>query len=51
LPESLDVDAATWQDIEHGQRSPAVEQLIGQCVLLGLPDHFYQPAGHGVAVT
>lgn len=41
LPEAITVDATTWSEVQCGQRSPAVEQLIDQCVVLGLPDHFY----------
>ncbi|MGQ0604327.1 MAG: methyltransferase domain-containing protein [Anaerolineales bacterium] len=41
LPEAVCVDAATWSEIQRGQRSPVVEQLISQCVVLGLPDNFY----------
>ncbi len=40
LPETVNVDAATWSEIQLGRRSPAVESLIGHCVVLGLPERF-----------
>lgn len=46
LPEAAQVDAATWSDIQRGQRSPAVEQLISQYLVLGLPERFYRAGAH-----
>jgi hypothetical protein len=40
LPEEVIVDAEVLRDIRDGRRTPAVERLIEQCVVVGMPERF-----------
>jgi SAM-dependent methyltransferase/uncharacterized protein YbaR (Trm112 family) len=40
LPETVEVPMDVLADLERGKRTPEMEKLIAQCVVLGLPDRY-----------
>jgi ubiquinone/menaquinone biosynthesis C-methylase UbiE/uncharacterized protein YbaR (Trm112 family) len=40
MPEIVAVNSKTLIDLEHGERTPEMEQLIAQCVVLALPERY-----------
>jgi SAM-dependent methyltransferase len=40
LPEAVAVAAPVWADVAAGKRTPEVDQLIAQCVVMGLPERY-----------
>jgi hypothetical protein len=42
LPESVTVSSSLWDDIAQGRRTPEVQNLIAQCVLLDVPPRYGQ---------
>ena len=47
MPEKVELDSSILRDIAGGKRTPAIEKLIEQFIVLGIPDNFYsdpQPA-------
>jgi ubiquinone/menaquinone biosynthesis C-methylase UbiE len=40
LPEEVFVDAEVLKDVQAGKRTPAMEPLITQCVVLGMPEGY-----------
>jgi hypothetical protein len=45
LAEAVTVERQVWQDMEEGRSSSAVDDLVGQFVLLGLSERYYHPIG------
>jgi SAM-dependent methyltransferase/uncharacterized protein YbaR (Trm112 family) len=43
LPETVDVSPAVLNDVERGERSPGVEDLVGKGVVLGVPERYGAP--------
>ena len=41
LPEKIEVQSKILTDLYHGKRTPEVERLIKQCVVLGMPIRYY----------
>ena len=40
MPERIDVDGRVLEDLAAQRRTPEVEALIRQCVVLGLPESY-----------
>jgi SAM-dependent methyltransferase/uncharacterized protein YbaR (Trm112 family) len=40
LPETVQVPPEVWANLTEGMRAPAVESLIEQCVVLGMPERY-----------
>jgi uncharacterized protein YbaR (Trm112 family) len=41
LPQEVSVDSEVLRDVHDGKRTPAMERLIEQCVVVGMPERFY----------
>jgi SAM-dependent methyltransferase len=56
LPAAVAVRAAVWADLAQGKRTPEMERLIEQCVVVGMPERYgggrmrgrTEPAASGV---
>jgi hypothetical protein len=40
LPESVSLNSSVVVDVAHGNRTPEIEKLIKQCVILGMPERY-----------
>jgi ubiquinone/menaquinone biosynthesis C-methylase UbiE len=40
LPEKVRVSSEAFEDLSRGRRTPEIEALIGQCVVLGMPQRY-----------
>ena len=49
LPESVEVDSEVLADLEAGKRTLAMENLIEQCILLGIPSGFGEDSDRALA--
>jgi ubiquinone/menaquinone biosynthesis C-methylase UbiE len=49
LPKEVLIDKKTLRDLHEGKRTPAIEQLIDQCVVIGLPARYSKVPGELVA--
>jgi len=41
MPEEVECDSSIVSDLIGGKRTPAIEKLIEQCVVIDIPDKFY----------
>ena len=41
IPESVEVSPATLAELSRGERTPGVERLLAQCVVLGMPERYH----------
>jgi hypothetical protein len=40
IPEAVEISPATLADLARGKRTPGVERLLAQCVVLGMPERY-----------
>ena len=40
MPETIEVDSTVLSDLAGGKRTSAIERLIEQCIVLGIPDNY-----------
>jgi ubiquinone/menaquinone biosynthesis C-methylase UbiE/uncharacterized protein YbaR (Trm112 family) len=44
LPVSVDVNEAIWTDLANGKQTEEIKALVGQCVLLAIPELYGHPS-------